>query len=184
MIEFEGFGKIPRLKKNVVITEKIDGTNAQICVYPDEDGVLQLQAGSRNRWIYPGDDNFGFAAWCEERKQELIDFLGEGRHFGEWYGAGVGRRYDLDEKKLALFNVHRWGPGRQELPDFLQVVPILYQGDMINMPVDTIMGDLLEGGSVLVPGFMNPEGIIIYHTAARQYYKTTFEHDKGKWFNE
>ena len=29
-IEFQGFGKIPRLNRDIVITEKIDGSNAAI----------------------------------------------------------------------------------------------------------------------------------------------------------
>lgn len=39
------------------LTEKIDGTNAQ--VYIADDG--RVVAGSRTRWISPEDDNFGFA---------------------------------------------------------------------------------------------------------------------------
>ncbi len=78
MIEFEGFGKIARLSRECVITEKIDGTNAQICI--TEDG--QFLTGSRTRWITPEDDNFGFsksanwACWCimhiSERKRFLF----------------------------------------------------------------------------------------------------------------
>ena len=52
MVEFEAFQKIARLKRNCVITEKIDGTNAQIFI--GEDG--EFLTGSRNRWITPDDD--------------------------------------------------------------------------------------------------------------------------------
>jgi len=56
--EFRSWGKIPRLSKEcTIITEKIDGTNAQI--FMPEDG--QLLIGSRSRWITPDQDNFGFA---------------------------------------------------------------------------------------------------------------------------
>ena len=49
MEEFTGFGKIPRYSREVLVTEKIDGTNAQI--YITEDG--QFLVGSRKRWITP-----------------------------------------------------------------------------------------------------------------------------------
>jgi len=32
MLPFQKFNKIPRLSREVVISEKIDGTNAQICI--------------------------------------------------------------------------------------------------------------------------------------------------------
>jgi len=55
---FEAFPKIARLNRNCVITEKIDGTNAQIHI-TDEGEVL---VGSRNRYLTGTgkDDNFGF----------------------------------------------------------------------------------------------------------------------------
>ena len=80
-MEFESFGKIARLSRECTITEKIDGTNAQICI--TEDG--QFLTGSRTRWITPQDDNMGFSAWAHEHKDELMP-LGVGRHFGEWWG--------------------------------------------------------------------------------------------------
>lgn len=206
MIPFTGFGKIPRLSKSsVTITEKIDGTNAQIFIVNNAEQDLlngwkpqyeknkvagndemSLFVGSRKRWITPGKDtdNYGFAAWVEERGDELIEFLGHGRHFGEWYGLGIGRNYGLDSKKLAMFNTGRWGEGKQELPDYLQAVPELYRGTMTGSSVEDIMVGLKERGSVLVPGFMKPEGVIVYQRAGDQYYKTTFENDKGKWTEE
>ena len=72
-----------RLSRECVISEKIDGINAQILI-TESGGIF---AGSRTRWITPEDDNFGFAAWVEENKEELIK-LGVGRHFGEFYGRG------------------------------------------------------------------------------------------------
>ena len=56
-LEFREFPKIARLSREVIISEKIDGTNAQILI--TEDG--QVLTGSRNRWITPQDDNYGFA---------------------------------------------------------------------------------------------------------------------------
>ena len=59
--EFRAFHKIPRLFRDVIITEKIDGTNACVVVTPD--GTVLAQ--SRSRFITPEDDNFGFAAWVQ-----------------------------------------------------------------------------------------------------------------------
>ena len=61
--EFTPFPSIPRLFREIVITEKIDGTNA--CVHIAEDGVT-VTAGSRNRWLTLEDDNYGFARWVAE----------------------------------------------------------------------------------------------------------------------
>ena len=69
IIEFEGFNKISRLSRGMVVTEKIDGTNAQVCI-TEEGGFL---VGSRKRWITPESDNFGFARWAYEHKEELIE---------------------------------------------------------------------------------------------------------------
>lgn len=37
--------------------------------------------------------------------------------------------------------------------------------------------DLRTNGSKVAPGFMKPEGIIIYHAAARSMFKVTLEKD-------
>src|SRR5512133_2019075 len=105
--EFQSFGKISRLSRDMVITEKIDGTNG--CIYIGEDG--EFLVGSRTRWITPECDNHGFARWAYDHKDELVLGLGPGRHYGEWWGSGIQRGYDLPkgEKRFSLFNVHRWG---------------------------------------------------------------------------
>ncbi|TFH36187.1 MAG: hypothetical protein E4G93_02560, partial [Dehalococcoidia bacterium] len=89
VMEFEKFGKIARLNRGMVITEKIDGTNGQLLF----DRMGRLWVGSRNRWITPEKDNCGFARWAHENRSELFGILGEGRHFGEWWGQGIQRRY-------------------------------------------------------------------------------------------
>ena len=78
-MEFEKFTKIARFSREVIVTEKIDGTNAQIVI--TEDG--EFFTGSRNRFITPEDDNFGFSKWAHEHKEELMK-LGVGKHYGEW----------------------------------------------------------------------------------------------------
>ena len=47
--------------------------------------------------------------------------------------------------------------------------------------VDDAMTELRRTGSVAAPGFMKPEGIVIYHTGTRTLFKKTFEKDaEGK----
>lgn len=79
--KFQPFPKLSRLFREITITEKLDGTNSSIFI--DENN--QIFAASRNRWITPESDNFGFARWVETRKSELLE-LGPGHHFGEWVG--------------------------------------------------------------------------------------------------
>lgn len=170
MTEFIEFPKMPRLMREVIVTEKIDGTNAQVCI--TEDG--QILAGSRSRWITPENDNFGFAAWVRDNADELMQ-LGPGRHFGEWWGAGIQRRYGLDHKRFSLFNVSRWG---DERPSCCHVVPVLYRGIFDTARIEGVMSVLAADGSVAAPGFMKPEGIVVYHVAGGFGFKRTIEKDE------
>lgn len=172
MSEYPEFPKIPRLKRSCFITEKIDGTNAQIFI--DEAGVMLV--GSRTRWITPESDNFGFAAWAHEHREELQQ-LGPGHHYGEWWGAGIQRRYGLTEKRFSLFNVDRWQDGRQPRPACCGVVPLMFAGDFTTDAVDTQIQRLRNHGSLAAPGFMKPEGVVVYHAATRGYFKVTLEKD-------
>lgn len=171
MADFQEFEKIARWSREIVITEKIDGTNA--CIYIGEDG--EFQTGSRNRWITPEDDNFGFSRWAHEHKDELLA-LGPGRHFGEWWGAGIQRRYGLDEKRFSLFNTGRWQEA--PLPGCIQLVPVLYIGPNADAEIQGALDRLRTFGSVASPGFMKPEGVVIYHTALRRLFKKTLEKDE------
>lgn len=186
---FEDFGKIARLNRDCVITEKIDGTNAQIyiglraaeqptippCIYLDD--TFFIYAGSRNQWVNPLSDHFGLAKWVEKNAQELLK-LGPGRHFGEWWGSGIRGSYGLKngEKRFSLFNTHRWHGLNK--PACCDVVPVLYSGLFSTMAVKDAMQKLRERGSVASPGFMRPEGVIVYHTAAGMYFKATLEKDE------
>lgn len=167
-MDFVPFPKIPRLKRDVVITEKIDGTNALVAI----DDAGNVQAGSRNRWITPEADNFGFAKWVAEHVDELRE-LGPGMHYGEWWGQGIQRRYGLDEKRFSLFNVKRWFA--QKPPACCHVVPVLYTGPMTG--VDEMLLALTAGGSVAAPGWMSPEGIVVYHAASGHLYKVLCDGD-------
>ncbi len=202
-MEFEEFGKIPRLQRDIVITEKIDGTNAQIGIVKSEtdDPVavcrliygtdnFNIYAGSRTRWLQPGkQDNFGFASWVVANMSELVK-LGEGRHFGEWWGSGIQRGYGLPkgERRFSLFNVHRWGDSlidgvvNSSRPSCCHVVPTLYRGPWVSkhdglIMTDEVLARLSAHGSYAAP-FMNPEGIIVFHTAGNLLFKQTLESDE------
>lgn len=170
---FEEFPKIPRLKRGCVITEKIDGTNAQI--YIADDG--EFLVGSRTRFITVKDDNYGFAKWATANREQLMA-LGPGRHYGEWWGSGCQRGYGLvnGEKRFSLFNVGRWKD--QLLPSCVSLVPVLYEGPFSSEVIDACIADLRANGSKASPGFMKPEGVIVYHAAARASFKVTLEKDE------
>lgn len=168
-MEFLHFPKMARLSREVIITEKIDGTNAQIAI--SEDG--RIMAGSRTRWITPSDDNYGFAAWVEANREELLA-LGPGRHFGEWWGKGIQRNYGLTERRFSLFNVSRW---QDERPTCCDVVPVIWRGQFDTLYVEGAIATLKARGSFAAPGFMRPEGVIVFHVAANLGLKKTLEKD-------
>jgi len=169
-IPFVEFPKIHRFNRSIVVTEKLDGTNAQ--VYINDEGT-QVFAGSRNKWISVEDDNCGFARWVRDNHEELLK-LGPGSHFGEWWGQGIQRRYGLAEKRFSLFNTARWG-GENAPPTCCHVVPVLAHGLITEVDVRGILESLRVNGSVAAPGFMNPEGVVIYHSTSRNLYKMTLD---------
>lgn len=176
--EFIEFGKIPRLARECVITEKIDGTNASVVITEYGDMFF----GSRSKWITPIDDNYGFAKWADGNRSELIK-LGPGKHYGEWWGQGIQRNYSIKEKRFSLFNVSKWSDDTVR-PACCSVVPIITRA-MFDAPGLThrILKQLDKEGSFAAPGFMKPEGIIIFHVAANLLFKKTIEKDaewKGK----
>lgn len=168
--EHVSFPKIARLSRECIITEKIDGTNAQILI--NDDGTYKV--GSRNRWIEVGNDNYGFALWVSQNIEELRK-LGPGRHYGEWWGLGIQRNYGLFERRFSLF---RFPKGLTELPKCVSVVPVLYEGPFDTREIDVQLDMLAQTGSRAVPGYMKPEGIVIYHKAAGTLFKKTIENDK------
>lgn len=170
MSDFVEFQKIPRYSREMVVTEKIDGTNAQVVV--TEEGLVL--AGSRSRFITPEADNFGFAAWVRAHEEELRG-LGVGRHFGEWWGSGIQRGYGLKERRFSLFNVSRWGVER---PACCHCVPVLFRGTFGDAGVLSSLELLRSAGSQAAPGFMKPEGIVIFHVAGNLMFKKTLEKDE------
>lgn len=198
---FEKFPSLTRFSHDWIITEKIDGSNGQILIVHDEGRAAWgdqehdmfildhhnnhfIYAGSRKRLLQPDKDkdNMGFAGWVQRNAKELIECLGEGRHFGEWCGKGIQRGYDLDRKLFALFNTHRWADA--DLPEDVTTVPVLYSGyaDDPGSVALTCMNTLKISGSVFSPGFMNPEGVVMRHGPSGTTFKKTYDYDeKGKW---
>lgn len=100
-MKFKEFPKLSRFSRDIIISEKLDGTNSSICILNKEleedlsdftiiaqNDLYTMRAGSRNKWITTKEDNYGFAKWVEINAEELFK-LGEGHHFGEWWGSGI-----------------------------------------------------------------------------------------------
>lgn len=219
MHEFTPWPKTARLFRDVVVTEKIDGTNSAIHItkgtavefptvtleaHPLRAGeffidghIWHVTVQSRKRIITPGKttDNFGFAGWVYDNAADLVRILGEGLHFGEWWGRGIQRGYGLEEKRFSLFNTDRWRRADEEtgtsmeqraeqsdLVGQIDAVPVIYAGTFSEADITRALTDLREFGSYAAPGFMNPEGICVFHSQTRNVYKVTLDNnDAGKW---
>ena len=176
-IVFKAWPKIARFRRDITITEKIDGTNGAIGIVGDV-----VYAQSRNRIVELSDNHFGFAQWVEQNREALKDTLGQGLHFGEWWGAGIGRGYDKHPKTFSLFNTSRWNPENTASVPGLTSVPVLWSGNwdgpgMSDSAVEYSLASLRLHGSQASPGFMRPEGIVIFHSAGNVLFKVTLEHD-------
>ncbi len=171
-MQFAPFPKIPRLRRTIVVTEKIDGTNASILV--PEDPAAPLLVGSRTRWITPESDNAGFARWVKDNEEDLRAGLGFGHHFGEWWGSGIQRRYGVPEKRFSLFNTGRW---TTTCPPLCHVVPVLYNGPWTQDAIEGCLTELRLNGSRAAPGFTKPEGVVVFHTASSSMFKVLLEND-------
>lgn len=173
-MDFIEFQKIPRLSRGMVITEKLDGMNMVIAI-SDDSSILKV--GSRYGWI---DSEHGVKdlrpmfRFAMENRSELIAKLGPGRHYGEWWGLGIGRGYGLKEKRFSLFNTARWGLAESR-PSCCDVVPVLYEGIFDTSVVDTWLLTLKQKGSYAAPGFMQPEGVVVFHTAGNYLFKKTLD---------
>lgn len=176
-MEFKAWPKIPRVSnKKEIYTEKIDGTNACIVISPYTEGDeqqrvfidqgLTLRCQSRTRFITPENDNFGFARWAYSNGTELIVGLGEGHHYGEWWGSGIQRGYGQEEKIFSLFNTRRWGPHNPNTPTCVRVVPTIHKNSL-----SEAREFLVENGSLAAPGFMNVEGIVVYEVNTQTLWK-------------
>lgn len=208
-MELKSFSEIKKwLPLRMVITQKIHGSNAQVCIFPkgqpselipgnvdtafNADGTprdgYDVKVGSRERWIFPGKttDNFGFAQFVEDNKQEFIDKLGPGTHYGEWAGPGINSGEGLKEKTFILFNHGR--PYENGLPPRTVLAPVLFDSANLgewnpgltpDIYIDSVMTDLKLNGSKLVPGFMRPEGCVIEYAGKK--YKKVFKAEETQW---
>jgi hypothetical protein len=202
----------------MIITEKIDGTNAQIVIvdlditpsetfkgvthggeegiepmtkdeyvdlvarkglpamYVDQKGMLL--AGSRKRYLSLEQDNFGFGRWVSENRQELVS-LGAGRHFGEWWGKGIQRKYGMDRKVFSLFNTAKWIEDRPECCD---VVPVLAEGMFNEVSIKNTLSHLKGEGSFAAARYdkwdQPAEGIVVFHKQSNHLFKVTIENDE------
>lgn len=180
---FEPWPKIARLNRNITITEKIDGTNAAVLIVESSLGDFDVYAQSRTRIITPEDDNFGFANWVSKNVGALVATLGPGRHFGEWWGSGIQRKYGLvgDDKRFSLFNTARYGAvdfAAEGLSN-VSTVPVLYEGLFSESVIKSELRGLEAFGSEAAPGFLNPEGVVVFHQAAREMFKVTIQGDEA-----
>jgi hypothetical protein len=197
--EFKPWPKIGRLNRDIVITEKIDGTNAAVVITE-----TQVYAQSRTRVLTPQKDNFGFRAWVDANAEALRYALGIGTHFGEWWGKGIQRGYGQSGKTFSLFNTDKWfvkeagHPWRltPELEDIrkngvaISVVPVLYEGPWVNnlgyvdvansfrrwFAPDFFIDWLHKDGSVAAPD-QPAEGIVVFHYATGTMFKATVDND-------
>lgn len=180
---FKAWPKIPRLENEVYhVTEKIDGTNAAIIIQPwlsdgsqptpieemhTEEECYGIWAQSRTRLITPEEDNFGFAKWVKENSEQLITDLGEGYHYGEWYGLGINRGYNLDHKRFSLFNPTKQSSVCHNVPYIVECRHL----DTIEIEIE----QLKQNGSYASPGYMRPEGLVVYAEKAKTYWKVIID---------
>jgi len=175
---FVPWGKTGREKgNNIVITEKMDGSNCGIRIV---DGwIVGIQ--SRNRAIMPSHngnqcDNFGFAAWVFQNYDELL-CLGNGYHYGEWCGPGIQKNpHKLEEKEWFLFNTFR---PADTLPMCVNQVPVLYEGVNDKDEIDAVYRELWFRATEIDERI--PEGIIIYGHQSKARMKRTYAYKDGKW---
>lgn len=188
---FKAWPKIPRLTNEIYhISEKIDGTNAAIIIQPlphisegkeptypqplytfytETADAYGVWAQSRTRLITPEDDNFGFAKWVKENADTLIKDLGPGYYYGEWWGSGINRGYGLDHKRFSLFNPTKQSSVCYNVPILCSCEQYALMSD-INACITT-----LKDGSVAAPGYMRPEGLVLYAEQAKTYWKVIID---------
>lgn len=194
--------KIPRLFRDCEITEKIDGTNAVVLLTdgqelsdPDtalpgftKNGTPDIEVpgtgpphkaryifvGSRRRWLTKDEDNFGFWQWVADRAEQFHETLPNGRYYGEFWGHGIQRGYDMPngERRLALFDTSL---EEQPLPEGVDTVPVLYYTEFSTLAVENTLWELQQYGSRLVPGYNQPEGVVVRHIQSGHRFKVTLD---------
>jgi len=176
--DIEGLRRYPDIideDEEVIITEKIHGTNARFLYWNGK-----FYVGSRNNWVDPE----GNSVWAEvARRYEVEKALKRVPRgsvlYGEIYGKGIqSMSYGLDTKELVVFDVYHfndtkgwyWYPIAVEwlarLSD-LPYVPILYRG---RFDLETCYN--LSNGPSTVPGADHVrEGIVVRPVISRYDYE-------------
>lgn len=147
--------------ENVVVTEKLHGTNFRACYDPDRGFMV----GSHNNWWRHSPGNL---YWEAAKQYDLANKLRECPGvvvYGEVYGQVQDMKYDSKpgQRWLALFDIY--GSGRAWLAHHnfrwlandlgLPVVPTLYEG-----PFDlALIEKLSDGKSALASHFR--EGVVV-----------------------
>jgi hypothetical protein len=216
MAEFRAWPKIANLTDTVTVTEMLDGAGAfaihiERLKFDASSGTLEIRPGdvidfnsgdmsffrltaqSRTRLITPRDDNHGFAKWVAENASGIAATLGEGIHYGEWWGYKINRSYGLSkgDKRFSLYNTERWARLDGSQVPGLWCVPVLATGTLLDPelltyedvetwagiygPVSEAVAQLRESGSLAAPGYEKPEGIVVFHTGGRVMFKYVLE---------
>jgi hypothetical protein len=206
-LEFAKFSSIGRLYRDVTITEKIDGMNACIVIVELNGEDLYLNAvahvkampfnsfeprsfavgvQSRKQFLSLDNDIQGLAAWVLEHAQELVQALGPGYHYGEYWGKNIQRSYHQKRNWFSLFNTKRWSKDNVGHIDGLLTVPVLYSGPYADWVNEIQLHRLETQGSFAAQEVddreldFRAEGIVGWHVALDTYYKVTLEGDGHK----
>ena len=149
------------LFRDVTISEKIDGTNAQVFVVAEDRGRRQPGRGlggslrKRTTSVSRRGSPIMLTS-CASSAQDVIS--------AEWYGRGIQRRYGLQDRRFALFNSCTDGP--RSARRAAAIVPVLTTRTMGADVVSECLETLRSGGSLARSGFHAPGGIVIYHHAS------------------
>jgi hypothetical protein len=154
-VPFTEFDKISRLNREVIVTEKIDGTNGQVHIRPAAGDSLEM--GYDTQIDVNGEPHYIRAGLSEKR----------------WSLFNVGRWRDPCDMLAPASAVL--------VPQCCNVVPIIAVGTGFDAVYQAIK-DLRDKGSYAAPGFTKPEGVVAFHTHSRALFKMTIEKDtEHKW---
>lgn len=198
---------VPQLVSPVTVTEKIDGhtiilhidrlkrmCGSQATLVRAGD-VMQMGNSkpefyrvwvqNRQRIVTPESDVAGVAAWARDNAVGLVTLLGEGVHAGEWWGYKICRGYGLPrgDRRFSLFNTARWGSKLLADVPGLSITPVLWEGVLgpSNMSdLLDVMDKLRTGGSHAAPGYLHPEGVVVYHQGADTMMKYVFPDERKR----
>jgi hypothetical protein len=66
---------------------------------------------------------------------------------------------------------------QEVLPACCGLVPVLIAAAFSTQVIDRVLNDLIRTGSVAAPGFMKPEGVVVFHVASNTAFKKTIDND-------